>query len=475
MDGRRRGRHEPGALLRRVRPGRRIPARYDANQENFLNTPASIVSTSRVPGLLKRARPLMRLASEYMVAYMATRFLAALSSLWLVRLLPVDEYGFYTLMLTAYGFICTSSDMGATESLSYFRWRTAKTGKSWEPYFRAVMRFRRVIFMIGFSIAAVYVYFTARHMGVAVQAIVPNIAVMGLGAWFAIHSSIISYMLKLGQRFRAVYVIDGANEVAKLLAVCAIWVSGIATALAGMAGAVLGAGMAVALAVRFHGQAKRRGDGPQYVSRRWIRHSNRALMGQMLPTLPGAIHFTVQGVLISWLAAYFGSSANLAEVGALGRLGVIIALISGFTSTVMVPRLVAVQDKSVFLKHYLFLWLMQLLSGGGLMLAVVVFPSALLFLLGSSYSGLHTELTVSAATSIIATWGGFAYSVNRVRGWVKYQAWAVPVILTGQVVLFFCLDFSSTLGVLTFGLGTFIVGFVYQLFLNFFGFRFDAK
>jgi O-antigen/teichoic acid export membrane protein len=439
--------------------------------ESYMNVPVgSSVLTDRVPSLLKRARPLMRLASQYTVAYMATKLLAALSSLWLVRLLPVEEYGFYTLMLTTYGFICTSSDMGATGALSYFRWRVTKSGKSWEPYLLAVMRFRRMIFMMGFSIAAVYVYLTASHMGVAAQAIVPNIAIMGLGAWLSIHSGIISCVLKLGQRFRAVYMVEVSNETAKLLMACAIWASGMATAFAGISGVALGAGIAAILATKFRRQTQAHGNENRYASRRWVRHSNRALLGQILPTLPGTIHFYVQGILVLWLAAYFGSSTNLAEIGALGRLCVIVGLIAGFTDTVLVPRLVAVQDKAVFFRHYLLMWLMQVLSGGGIILVVAVFPSALLYLLGSSYSGLDKELLVAAVTTIIATWGGFTYSINRVRGWTKYQPWSVPVIVAGQVALFLGLDFSTTLGVLMFSMGSFLVSLMYQILLSFVGF-----
>lgn len=60
------------------------------------------------------------LASEYTAAHMAARLLAAISGLMLVRLLPVSEYGFYTLVLAAFTFICTFSDLGATETLSFF-------------------------------------------------------------------------------------------------------------------------------------------------------------------------------------------------------------------------------------------------------------------------------------------------------------------------------------------------------------------
>ena len=182
----------------------------------------------------QRVGPLIRLATEYSAAHVAARGLAAISGLLLVRLLPVNEYGFYTLLLTAFGFICTFSDLGATETLSFFRRRAMLKGKSWRRYIDAVMRFRRMMFMFGFTASAAYILFTARHIEQATSNAVMGIVLMGLAAWFSIRSGIISYVLKLEQRFRPAYALELSNEVVKLLAVSLMWGLGLATALAGM-------------------------------------------------------------------------------------------------------------------------------------------------------------------------------------------------------------------------------------------------
>jgi hypothetical protein len=185
-----------------------------------------------------------------------------------------------------------------------------------------------------------------------------------------------------------------------------------------------------------------------------------------MPILPGLIHFALQGPLVAWLAAYYGSVVNLAEVGALSRLGVLIGVIAGFTSTVFVPRLVAISDEAIFLRYYLLWWLVIIALGSVIMLAVTIFPEALLFLLGDAYSGLHTELIVMAATAVVWTWNGYVFGVNRARGWVKNQAYIVLVLIVGQLTMFVYLDFSTTLGVLLFGLGTGFIWLFYQLLLN---------
>lgn len=410
---------------------------------------------------------MFRLATEYTAAHMATRLLAAISGLMLVRLLPVSEYGFYSLVLAAFTFICTFSDLGATETLSFFRWRAGKKNRSWMPYFHAVLRFRRTVFAIGFSASAAYIFYTGRHIGAGMPTILAGIVLMGLAAWFAIQSGIISYVLKLEQRFRQAYAVEISNESTKLLAVGLIWVFGLATASAGMASIAIGALIAAILATRLLGQ---RFAGIEQAEQRQNSRTGRVLLGQIMPILPGTMHFAIQGPLITWLAAYYGSVVNVAEVGALGRLGVLIGVIAGFTVTVFVPRLLAITDEALFMRRYLQWWVAILAFGGLVMLAVRIFPEALLYLLGASYAGLQTELLVVAATAVFWTWNGYVYSVNRARGWVKRQEYILFFLIAGQVVMFTCLEFASTLHVLFFAMGTSLLWVAYQLVLNIAGF-----
>ena len=95
----------------------------------------------------------------------------------------------------------------------------------------------------------------------------------------------------------------------------------------------------------------------------------------------------------------------------------------------------------------------------------------MLFLLGGSYSGLHNELIVSAATAIVYSFGAVAFSINRARGWVKYQPYGIVLVSAGQLLLVVFLDFSKTIGVLLFSLGTASIALLYQVAINFFGFK----
>lgn len=419
-----------------------------------------------------RLKPLLRLASEYATAQVLIRVLAAISGLLLVRALPVSEYGYYTLFLAAFTFICTFSDLGVTETLSYFRWRAGKRNRPWMQYLHTVFSFRRTVFMFGCLSAGAYLLYVSQRVGKPPAEAITAVVLMGAAAWLAIHSAILVYTLKLQQRFRHAYAVEICNEGCKAIVVAVIWVASLASAFAGMLSVLVGAVASATLARRLFGEPA---SAPVAATPRQARQRRRMLLRQVAPVLPGTIHFTLQGPLIAWLAAYYGSIVNLAEVGALGRLAMVIGLIAGFTSTVFVPRLISITDEALFRKRYFHWWLVVIGYGALTLLAVLAFPQALLWLLGSSYHGLTAELLIASATAVVSTWGAYSWHVNRARGWTRYQPYRVPVMVIGQIGLYFALDLSTTQGILLFSLWSMVLDVCFQTLISLLGLFAVAK
>jgi O-antigen/teichoic acid export membrane protein len=412
-----------------------------------------------------RLKPLLRLASDYATAQVLTRVLAAISGLLLVRVLPVGEYGYYTLFLTAFTFICTFSDLGVTETLSYFRWRAGKRHRPWLPYMHAVLSLRRIVFVFGSLAGGAYLLYVTQRVGKSGPEAILAAALMAVAAWFAIHSAIVAYTLKLQQHFRRAYAVEICNEACKVAVVMVIWIAGLASAFAGMLSVVLGAVASATLARRLFGGNV----SPAPIAGSHQARRRRMLLRQVAPVLPGTIHFTLQGPLIAWLAAYYGSIENLAEVGALGRLAMIIGLIAGFTSTVFIPRLISITDEALFRRRYFHWWGVIIGYGALTMLAVLAFPRALLWLLGNSYHELSIELLIASATAVVGTWGAYSWNVNRARGWTRHQPYRVPVMVLGQVGLYFALDLSTTQGVLLFSFWSMALDVCFQTLISFAG------
>src|SRR5262249_17588718 len=123
----------------------------------------------------------------------------------------------------------------------------------------------------------------------------------------------------------------------------------------------------------------------------------RQILRYLLPTLPAALYFTVQGPLLVWLAATFGSVRTIAEVGAVGRLGLAGGLFSGLIGTVFVPRLARLTDDRTYLVRFLQFGAVLAAVAAAMTVAAALVPDLFLFLLGPHYSGLRSELVLVVA------------------------------------------------------------------------------
>jgi hypothetical protein len=160
----------------------------------------------------------------------------------------------------------------------------------------------------------------------------------------------------------------------------------------------------------------------------------------------------------------------VAEVGALGRLGILFGLVSSFVGTVLLPRLSVVTDDSHYLRRHLqFCGLLAVL--GGIVIGVVwLVPEWFLLLLGASYASLRGGVLLIAVSSVLAAWGGYVVAINNARGWVRFQPAVLVVFVAAQASLVAILNLTTTTGVLYYGLLSNLAGLLLQALINAAGF-----
>lgn len=416
---------------------------------------------------VSKARSWLLLVSEYAGVQIAVKALSAVGALLLINILPVEEYGVFTLLLATLTFLVSFSDFGATGSLLYFWRRAKKKVRIFSIYVHAVFRIRRSLFIGSAALSLIYllgIYYFKQYdiVGIAVGS-----GLMILATWHLIQAGTWVYVFRVENHFKQSYVVEVAGELTKLIAVLLLWGTGFMYGWAAMACVLAGAYVSAKVASLFSGKGN---TVKQVHGDRVMRIADGAVKGQVIPTIPWTIFFAVQGPLVAWLAATFGTVRSLAEVGALGRLGAIIGLISGFTISVFVPKLTHVHQEDLYLKYYLGWWLVLFGIGSILLGLIWIWPSVLLMLLGKQYKGLQIELFIAAATSVFMTFEYYAGAINRARGWIKGQALRIAVIVVGQVAMVPFLDFQLTADLLVFGLGTAILAMLVQLGFNVAGF-----
>jgi O-antigen/teichoic acid export membrane protein len=428
-------------------------------------TEIALAEEATSPGVRRRALARLRQWTGILSAYFMTQALTQLAGigagLLLVRFMPVREFALYTLATSVIAFFTFLSDLGSTSSLIYFFQRTIQEKGSFQPYLEAVLSMRRIAFLLG--VAAVVLLFprVAAAKGFATRDILLVTAGIVLTVWFQITSAVRLLALRLdgcyGRSYRAELSGGAVRLVATGLMIAAAllraWIAMLATAVAAAAVALL--------AVAKLPTGEPLGDLGGY---------RRKVLRYLLPSLPSAFYFSIQGPLVVWLAATFGSTKNIAEVGALGRLGIAVGIFSGLTGVVFLPRMARIVDDRLYRVRYLQYGGLLLAITMALLAAAAAAPNLFLLILGPHYAGLHRELLLVVAGSGMSLLGGYAVAVNLARSWNRWESLSVLTVIAVQALLVATVRLDTTRGVLLFNLLSGAWGLAAQLFITALGF-----
>jgi hypothetical protein len=197
-----------------------------------------------------------------------------------------------------------------------------------------------------------------------------------------------------------------------------------------------------------------------------------AMRGFIRSQAPNAVFFCLQGQITIFLISIFGRQvSSIAEVGALGRLAMIFAVLSNLLSNVFTPAFARCQSLRKLG------WQYAVIVGGvtcfslAIIAAAAFFPRQFLFVLGGKYAHLERELLLMVAGAVLTVMASTLWSLNTAKAWVAGSWLYIPLTLATQLALIPYTDFSSVTGVLTFNLISTIPSLLLNLVLNYRGFR----
>jgi O-antigen/teichoic acid export membrane protein len=420
--------------------------------------------------LRRRLRGWAVILSAYFSTQVLTQLAGIGAGLLFIHYLPVREFALYALAFSVVSFFTFLSDLGSTSSLIHFFRLAATQSHDFQGYFGAVLSLRRAAFLLGAAVVAVVFPAVAGAKGFAVAESLPVTAAIVLCVWFQLNSSLRVLALRLHDRYGQSYKAELAGGLARLLLAGAIVACALLHAWLGVLSSAAAAALVTWLARARAPAGTAAPAGTPAPAAPGLGAYRRKVLRYLLPTLPSALYFSIQGPLVVWLSAAFGSTRTIAEVGALGRLGLVMGLFSGLTGVVFLPRLARLHDDRLYLMRYLQFGAFMLAIAAGLLAAAALFPGVFLFVLGPTYRGLHRELLLVVLTSGLALLGSYAQGINSARSWNRWQAPALVALFAVQALAIAWLPLSSTWHLLLFNVLTSGVGFVSQTVINGIGF-----
>jgi hypothetical protein len=169
--------------------------------------------------------------------------------------------------------------------------------------------------------------------------------------------------------------------------------------------------------------------------------------------LPGSIYYCLSGQITIWLISIFGTTTAIAQVGALGRLSMMLGLFSAIFGALVLPRFARlINNKELLFKRFIQIQLGLIVLFVSIVLIVSMFPSQLLWVLGKNYSGLEKALILSVAGSCISLFAGLLFTISTSRNWIINPLISIPLTLATIICAASLINISSLSGILKFNL-----------------------
>jgi hypothetical protein len=387
----------------------------------------------------------LRMFAGYSFVQAAAQGLGILAGIIVVRALSKEDYACFMIVNTIGPVMNMLSDNGITNSLS------AIGGKFWQDderigsLLKTAMNLRRRLVLFSFLIVTPALIWMLRRNHVPVFTTAWLIPLTLAGVFLQLNVGVLNVVVSLRQQIGRMQALLFVGVLVRLALIALLAALGLLNAPLAVAGGT------VALASQFW--LLEQWVGPQISgSALPSKDFRKAILAIVKRQAPLTVHFCLQAQIGIWLISIFGNVRRVAEVGALGRIGMIFTILASTTSALIIPRFARCQDPA----RLRFLYPLILLGFASVILLGAsfawLFPHSLLWLLGPQYSQLADLVWLAVLAAGTSALVGVLYSLNVNKGWIPPAALVIPAEIITQVLLCFAFDLSSVRGVLLIGI-----------------------
>ncbi len=383
-------------------------------------------------------------------AQVIVQAVAFASGILIIRLLPLQEYAFYTIANTMLGTMTVLADGGINIGVM------AQGGKFWQDkkkmgvVLATGLDLRRKFAFVSIVVSIPILLYLLVHNG-ASWLTSAMIALAIIPAFYAaLSDSLLEIVPKLHQTILPLQKNQVAVGVGRLV-LTALTIFLFPWAFI----AILAAGIP-----RIFGNIHLRKISYDFADKgqkpdEAIQTEILSLVKKIMPT---SIYYCVSGQITIWLISIFGNTTSLAQLGALGRISVMLSIFTTIIITLIVPRFAKLAlEKKLLFERFVQIVGMIVLFLSAIVFVVYKFPTPILWLLGDVYKGLHYELLLSIIGSCIGLLGGIVFYLYSARGWAMSPLVLISINLVAIIIFASLLNLSSLEGILFFNIATGLV------------------
>ena len=413
--------------------------------------------------IIRRALIRARMVGSFATVQGAVQIISFLSGILIVRHLDQREYAYFTIANTMQGTLNILADIGISVGLVSIGGRVWQDPHRFGQLVNTALGLRRKLGAVAIVVVTPLLYLMLIKNGASLFYACTLIALILGGLLIQLSLGVLGVVPRLRSDVGRIQTIDFTGAAARLIALIAVVF------------VFLNAGVAVALGSAMlllqYWMLRR------YVARvidlRAPENSEdrQAMRGHIRSLAANAVFYCFQGQITVFLISFFGNRVSaVAEVGALGRLAMIFAVLTHLITNVFAPAFARCQDARRLR------WQYAAIVGGvaAFSLAVIAaaagFPNEFLFVLGAKYSHLQRELVLMVAGAVIGALTGTFWTLNASKAWIAGSWLYIPTTVATQLALIPFTDFSSVRSVLVFNLISALPNLLLNLALSFRGF-----
>ena len=367
--------------------------------------------------------------------------LGALTGILIIRLLPIEEYAYYTIANTMLGAMTVLSDSGISNGVM------AEGGKVWKDksklgkVLQTGLDLRRKFGLVSLLIAIPIMVYLLRDHGAGWLTVV----LITLGLIPAFYANLSDTMLavpsKLHQNIKPLQGNYLVVSIGRLILNAVFVFIFPFTFIALFANSL----------PRIYGNIKLKKIASKFVdtTQKPDKQVRKEIKLSVKRTMPLVIYYVISSQLAIGLISFFGTTTRISQLGALGRLTLIFTMGISLFATLVVPRFSRMVESRERLRR-IFLSVQGLLLAVSLILisAVYLFSDAILWVFGEDYYGLHYELMLVALTNALQLMSGVTSQLCVSRAWYIRPHYLISLNFISTFVAIAFFDLTTLRGVL---------------------------
>ena len=372
-----------------------------------------------------------------------------ISGLIIIRLLPTRDYALYTLATTMIGTMVMLADAGVSTGVF------SQAGKVWKDPNKLGsvlatgigLRNRMALICATVSTPIFFYLFYRHNISWQVSVFIVTSILLVFNA--TISGTIINYPLVLWQDLKSSLVIQVLSNVGRMFLTMALFIFPWASL------ALIASYIPQTIA---NNKTKKKSEKYADYSQPADPAVKKEVVSVIKKMLPNAIYYSISGQITIWIISFYGSTTAVAQVGALGRLAVILTIVTVLFNTLVIPRIARMSSNpSLLMTRFVQIQACLLILCLIIMGLIWKFPTEILWILGNNYSGLHNELFLTVMASCLSLFSAFALSFCASKGWAISPLIYIPVSIVTIFLGVVIFQISTIEGVLKYNIFTTIV------------------